>query len=128
MARVAGMKSGCGDQVRFEFEPPLDAADSHTFVVVADGEVLTCEWRPGRDGPASECPGPLDVVASSGRNQPLEISVIHLYDRTPAVVSIEVTTNDEPTVIYPEFEPVYEQLEPNGPECEPICQIAMIEL
>lgn len=110
---------GCESNLTFDFDEYLPAGEYEITVESSNGDA-TCTLTVEADRSSeSQCSGDLDVG-------PSVIDVV-IYD-TPEMASLEVTRSGE-AVVSAEATPEYEDIFPNGPECDVYpCQVAYVDV
>jgi hypothetical protein len=122
---------GCTDGLhisllREAFEPGL-------YLVELDlhGEVILCQATiPLGSGASDGCSDPRAWLELSGSElDTSEQAVTGVFlDRTDLSAMAITVLQDDEEIGYAAFEPDYQTLQPNGPECEPTCAYATREL
>lgn len=121
---------GCIDGLRIELEPSQAWTPGHyTFYFKADGAEQTCEATlplPGCDTPAVTCSGAsFAQLGASGCALPAAqhgFASIEFPDALPRVqVRVE---RDGQSLVDRTLAPSYQTVQPNGPDCGPVCRSA----
>lgn len=123
-------KMGCLSGLAIDIEPAAGGWTKGTYVidVVADGKKSTCELKlplPACDkGPATKCEGEAGVkVLERGCGQPASQQTFGPLRFVSAPAEIKVTVKkDGKQLTDSTVKPAYKTVQPNGPDCDPVCQ------
>jgi hypothetical protein len=124
---------GCNDGLTVTFAPNSGwAPGSYRFVVDIDGQTTTCEGMlPLKDcdvGPSLQCSpasGRLGIGESGCALPPAQQGFSELHLGVPPAQSVTITVSrDGSELVQKTLTPQYKTSQPNGPNCEPVCQTA----
>lgn len=120
---VGCTEMGCTEGFDLAFLPAITGSGSFSVELVADEASITCTASlPFDEADLGGCTDPNVYLSLSGTELPddqQEIPGIYL-GTTPASLGITVK-RDGAIIGEGSFSPVYETLQPNGPDCGPIC-------
>ena len=122
---------GCTDGLNVLFE--RDSFEPGVYAVEIDlhGEFIHCQATIPLDSDASDgCDDPRVLLYLSGSMLEVEEQRVEGFfmDSTELGALAVTVTLDETEIGYAAFEPDYQELKPNGPECEPTCLFAEREI
>ncbi len=133
---------GCDDQLFIRFEPPLREPGQYSVAIEANGRPESCEATVGAPGgqggaagaggvtvieqPEWSCSSDSIGLAVARAESGYQLMALYLHT-TPSTISVEVSRAGE-VLATGSFTPEYETFTPNGPECEPTCTQATVEL
>jgi hypothetical protein len=110
---------GCEDSFALEFETRLRLGDYRATISTPQGSTV-CEYAVVDEMhlgiPVFDCEGDIDAAVSDRH-----VSV----SGTPTEVSVRIEHVDSGTVVEQTYLPEYVEERPNGPNCEPLCRIAI---
>lgn len=124
---------GCADGLVVQVTPTAAwPAGEYRFTIEADGATTTCTGSlplPECGTPAIRCDATGVTIGESGcALAPAEHAFSDImFTANPASVTIEVDL-DEQRVGSQSWSPSYQQVQPNGPDCEPTCTNATVAL
>ncbi len=121
---------GCIDGLTVQFVPALTAKGTYVFDVTVDGTAYSCEATLPLGDSSTVC-GSGNVVSiflSGSELDPTDQSLPGLHvEGTPKSVQLQVH-RDDTVVAGANLSPEYQTLQPNGPECEPTCHSAAVDV
>lgn len=117
---------GCVDGVALDFS--LHEPGDYEITAVAGGETVACTASLPFTGSES-CTGP-GFVNISGTELPAdEQSLEGMWLETIDALDVHLTIVRSGTTVYDQVLPVtYETFAPNGPDCDPVCENASIDI
>ncbi|MEZ4370530.1 MAG: hypothetical protein R3B07_06880 [Polyangiaceae bacterium] len=116
--------AACDDHLSIDLAQSFSAAEAYSVTLELDDETLHCEGQ----GSAFTCTGieggwePAQVVVSGGQVRGVALP------RAPSHFHLVMTSNGVVVVDEAVNEITYSRVEPNGPECGPICNNGSVEL
>ena len=122
---------GCTDGLDVQFARDSFEPGVYTVELDLHGEFIHCQATiPLDSDPADGCDDPRVMLYLSGSMLAVEEQRVEgLFMDSTDLGAIAVSVSFEAEEIgYAAFEPDYQQLQPNGPECEPTCLYAVREI
>lgn len=113
---------GCLDGVTAVFSPPLAIPDEVTIVLTGDVELSCTQSSTTNLGPCA------DQGVSFSRNVYGELTTLTLYRLHPNSLTVEILAGNDRLLESTTTTIRYETVQPNGPDCEPTCRQADIEI
>ncbi|NUP08593.1 MAG: hypothetical protein HOW73_21300 [Polyangiaceae bacterium] len=123
-------KMGCMDGLTIDIDPGKGGTPkgSYTIEVDADGKKATCQiklpYQGCERGPATKCSGDVKVeVMESGCDKPAKEHTFGplKFMSAPATVKVVIKKDNKPFA-ESTVTPDYKTLQPNGPDCDPVCK------
>ena len=121
---------GCIDGLSVTFDPPLAGKGTYTFDVTVDGTAYSCDATIPLEGSSTVCGtgGVVSIFLSGTELDPGQQSLPGLHvEGTPKSVQIQVH-RDKALVADADLSPKYQVVQPNGPDCEPTCHSAAVDV
>jgi hypothetical protein len=121
---------GCIDGLTVSFDPPLTGKGTYTFDVTVEGTAYSCDATIPLEGASTVCDtgGVVSIFLSGTELDPSEQSLPGLHvEGTPKSVQIQVQRDGAP-VADADLSPKYQVVQPNGPDCEPTCHSAAVDV
>lgn len=124
---------GCQDGLLVQVTPSSGwPAGQYTYAIELDDQTITCTGTlplPACGSPGMTCDAEGVQITESGCALPPEEQAFGDVNvpTQPTAVSITIQ-HDGTEVASGSWTPEYETLQPNGPECEPTCSFASVEL
>jgi hypothetical protein len=118
---------GCQDGLQIDFQASTWPQGAYRFDVDADGRstVCACALPLSPSGPNGGCNDAGVLLGQSGSMLPAAQQSLTglIFHSHPKKVRI-VASRDGVSLADRTFDPQYQKLQPNGPECEPTCSSA----
>jgi hypothetical protein len=121
---------GCIDGLTVTFDPALTGKGTYAFEVTVEGTPYSCEATIPLEGSSTVCGkgGVVSIFLSGSELDPGQQSLPGLHvEGTPESVQIQVQ-RDGTNVADADLSPTYQVVQPNGPECEPTCHSAAVDV
>ena len=121
---------GCIDGLSVTFDPPLTGKGTYTFDVTVEGTAYSCDATIPLGTSSTVCGkgGVVSIFLSGSELDPGQQSLPGLHvEGTPKSVQIQVH-RDKALVADADLSPKYQVVQPNGPDCEPTCHSAAVDV
>jgi hypothetical protein len=122
---------GCQDGLSVHFDRASFEPGVYTVEVDLHGEFIYCQATiPLESDPSDGCDDPRVMLYLSGSMLDVEEQRVEGFtmDSTELGALAVTVALDDVEIGYAAFEPDYQELQPNGPECEPTCWYATREI
>lgn len=134
MSTPACTEIGCDSGVIFRSDPgKVWEPGQYDFFIMSDGMQIICKGqlplKPCDEGASFKCSNTKVTVGESGCALPAENHAVAdvRIEGYPKTVILKLSHDRQP-LFHHKLSPVYTESRPNGPLCEPVCNMAILDL